>query len=1113
MVSCTECGRLVPADFQFCGYCGSRLHVALSRGADAEIVDPSLARRRDERRMVAVLFADVSGFTAMSGRLDAEQVHAVMNEMFAGLGQAIAAEGGVIDKYIGDNVMALFGAPVAHEDDPVRACRAALGMQAFLSQFSQRMAANVGVDLKIRIGVNYGSVVAGGVGSDVKFQYTVMGDTVNVASRLETAAEPGAVLVSQSVQSRASRQFEFGPVRWLQLKGKPEPVAAYSCLRERETHGDDVSASTPWVGRDDARCSIMQWLDEPDTGWRWLDVRGQMGIGKSRLVHEAMSHRPDRLTVHVRPGGATARRPFGLIRRVLHESLAAHEGQRDGLATMAAFEEALVRLSPRLEPYRQALWFVSSPSLSAAEPPDPNPQSLRRTVERGVAEFLAALKSARRELVLVIDSYERADAASIQLLESLATQAVAAPPVISTSREDAASTPSSAQTLHLAELSAIDTHALLDALTHGATLPVSVAQDMLRRAGGVPLFLEEMVTTLRNSGALRRDETGDGWRFDPTAGVVTLPVNLQSAMVSRLDRLDAAARELLCQCAVQGYDFDLSIVDAVRRGGTVSGHSVLPLLTDLRQHRVLVPRDEQAGRWSFAHPLLQEACYETLLVRDRRELHAQTADAMCRLAGGRSRVSAPLLADHEEKAGRWMLAADANLRAGHDAAGLYLNDDALRRFSRVLELIGQIDATSADASASHIAAQALGAAAEVHLLTGVYERAREQAARMVALAPTPGDHAEGNRLLAEVDARTGRPEAALQRLSEVVRSTAADRCPDADAVSRAWHGLAELHHRANRLEEALDSVVRCRQTVCSDPSLNQIRADLLEGSIRHTCGEFDQAAGLYRRAFDAADEVGSLSQQARAVNSLGNIERDRGDYVAARRQYERALQLWQQMGDVECIAGAANNLGNVAMSVGDHVAAAGYYEQSSRTWRTIGNVRGAALGQANLAILALEQGDAAGAIEASRQAIHQLEGTGEKVLWGLAMVVLGEGCLARGDLTAARAAFERVLEQVTETDHRLAWAGAQRGLGHLHLERGELPAALNALQRAADAYQHLNRTQEEGRTLLLLAQVRQRMSMTSDARTLIERACAQFRSIGAQRDASRAEELLGSLER
>ena len=304
-MNCPSCGFESPPGFKFCGSCGHKFEDAAGAPAAAQPPappppppPPAMPSKppvaRNERRDVTVLFADVSGFTAMSEKLDPEEVHTIMNQVFEGLGLAIREEDGYIDKYIGDNVMALFGAPVAHEDDPQRACRAALGMQAFLADFSEKNQARIGVTLRMRIGIHCGLVLAGEIGAEFRKDYSVMGDTVNLASRMESNAPPGRVQVSGEVARRVRGQFQFGPVQFLKVKGKENAVEARILEREvTDQEGierDPISA--PLIGRQEELKQLIQLLDVPGDNPPWIEVAGEAGIGKTRLVEEAIHPLP-----------------------------------------------------------------------------------------------------------------------------------------------------------------------------------------------------------------------------------------------------------------------------------------------------------------------------------------------------------------------------------------------------------------------------------------------------------------------------------------------------------------------------------------------------------------------------------------------------------------------------------------------------------------------------------------------------------------------------------------------------------------------------------------------------------------------------------------------------
>src|SRR6185503_7736349 len=290
---CPSCGTPAPPEAKFCMSCGSALDPAAAPAAQqrAPAPAPPLPAARavpeDERRQVTVLFADLSGYTAVSERMDPESVKALVDGVLRRLGEEVTRYGGTVDKYIGDNVMAVFGAPVAHEDDEERAVRAALGMQGAMEEINADLTARHDASFQLRVGINTGEVLAGAVGDG----YTVIGDTVNVAARLQAAGRPGTVTVGERTYRATSDEVNYRTLDPLHLKGKAQPVPAWEavCLGSAQpTRRARARAATPLVGRDD-ELSLMESLYGRVTREKrphLVTLIGQAGVGKSRLLHE-----------------------------------------------------------------------------------------------------------------------------------------------------------------------------------------------------------------------------------------------------------------------------------------------------------------------------------------------------------------------------------------------------------------------------------------------------------------------------------------------------------------------------------------------------------------------------------------------------------------------------------------------------------------------------------------------------------------------------------------------------------------------------------------------------------------------------------------------------------
>src|SRR5215218_2203898 len=278
---CASCGHETPPKARFCTNCGSSLEAPAAPEPAARVAD-SLP---EERRRVTVLFADLSGYTAVAERMDPEAVKTLVDRSLRRLGQEVERFGGTVDKYIGDNVMALFGAPVAHEDDAERAVRAGLGMQDAMEEINAGLPS--GAHFELRVGVNTGEVLAGAVGET----YTVVGDTVNVASRLQSAARPGSVTVGERTMRATDAAVQYEPLDPLTLKGKAEPVPAWEAvglIAEHSVRRVTPARESPLVGRQQelaALDSLYERLVRDGTS-HLVTIVGEAGVGKSRLLRE-----------------------------------------------------------------------------------------------------------------------------------------------------------------------------------------------------------------------------------------------------------------------------------------------------------------------------------------------------------------------------------------------------------------------------------------------------------------------------------------------------------------------------------------------------------------------------------------------------------------------------------------------------------------------------------------------------------------------------------------------------------------------------------------------------------------------------------------------------------
>jgi class 3 adenylate cyclase/tetratricopeptide (TPR) repeat protein len=590
--------------------------------------------RRDERKIVTILFADLVGSTELAEGLDPERLQALLHAYFAAMATIIERWGGTIEKYIGDAIMAVFGVPRAHEDDPRRAVGAALDMLADVERLNLGFRERHGVELRIRIGVNTGEVLAP-VGGPAE-QMLVVGDAVNVAARLEQAADPGTVLVGERTHVATRVDFEYETPRHLELKGKSRPVPAWRALGSALVERPAPFAA-PILGRDRERRAIAEALaGAVESGMpRTVVVFGGAGIGKSRLVREALDaaarERPALTVMRGRCIAAGNGITYWALGEIVREAF--------DIALDAAPEEAAERLELGMrrdlersttseEDVRRTIYaFATSAGIRL---PD-NPLDLLRpaTVSQELAQawrrYLSA-RAASQPLIVLVEDLHWADEELLAILDAIRSRSSGPILLVATARPEFqenhvgfAVAQEGTASVALAPLGAADAGGVLDHLG-GTALPDRLRRDVLDRADGNPFFLEQLVGGLVDSGVLERH--GDAWAFAGDAATVVLPDTIHAVVAARIDRLEPGEKLLLQEAAVVGRAFWPGALegalDAIPQG--LSALEARGLVT-VRASSALVDEVEYA----FRHALILDVAYASVPMGRRARSHAAVA--------------------------------------------------------------------------------------------------------------------------------------------------------------------------------------------------------------------------------------------------------------------------------------------------------------------------------------------------------------------------------------------------------------------------------------------------------------------------------------------------------
>jgi len=681
--ACPSCGEAQPASALFCANCGSSLRIEFASRTAA--VD-----ERQERRVVTVLFADLAGSTAFGERLDPEDVRDIQGRLFEAVNGEVERFGGVVEKFVGDAVLAVFGIPRAHEDDPERAVRAALATQVAFGRFAATIADRHGIELRLRIGINTGEVVAGREAA-ARGELMVSGDVVNVAARLQQAAQPGQVLVGARTRRATSRSIAYGAEQRIDAKGKRTEVAAWvaeSVTLDGEPRGV-VGLSAPFIAQTDEMAILTAVARRVvrERAPQLVTLLGTAGVGKSRLLSELVSRLPGTTLLEGRCA------PYGedVTYRPLAEAVKAHAHVLDSDPSSTAREKLRLDVEQVVGPEAERvlapiLWTIGLElpgGLSAGE--------VTQSLEEAWRRYLTELAN-QQTTILAIEDVHWASPPLLDLLERLADSLTDSPILIlCTSRPELLELRPSwgagkqdATTLTLTPLAPDDATELVNALL-GRDGPLgTLGRRVLERAEGNPFFVEEMLAMLIDRGALVG--ANGVWSADDDLPELPFPDSIHGVIAARIDLLDTPDREALRRASVVGRVFWPPAVG-------ISDESIRPLVT-----RGLVaerPSSMSGMReFGFKHALTRDVAYASLPRGERRGLHLRVAEWIQEVAPDRGLEVAELAAHHyaealaygEDEPAVKERAAEVFLTAGEGALKRGSLDTAARHLERALEL-------------------------------------------------------------------------------------------------------------------------------------------------------------------------------------------------------------------------------------------------------------------------------------------------------------------------------------------------------------------------------------------------------------------------------------------
>ena len=1066
MVACPGCGEENPDRFRLCGYCGALL------GAQ-----PS---PQEVRKTVTVVFCDLKGSTELADRLDHEAVREVLALYFSAMKPVLERHGGTIEKYIGDAIMAVFGLPRMHEDDALRAVRAAAEMRTALEDLNVTLRGEFGVTLENRTGVNTGEVVT----SDTRgSQRLATGDTVNVAARLEQAAPAGEVLIGQSTYRLVRESAEAVQVEPLTLKGKPEPVPAYRLLSVAAGTGSTRSTDLPLVGRARELATLGAEFRRSVAGpeCRLVTLLGEAGIGKSRLIEEFVQSLTDEVMVL---GGRCLSYGDGITFWPLAEVLR----QAAGIVPGDSEEDAHIKLKNQFgEQLADATSRIES---GMGLSPD---QYGKDELFWGVRVAFQELAQ-RGPLVLVFDDIHWAEATFLDLVEDIVDASPAVPLLlVCTARRELqedrpgfAAGRRTASQIMLGELSREESGLVIRNLLGEASLPQTLERRILSLADGNPLFVEQMLSMLIDDGLLRKQ--AGHWIFSGAAAAVPVPGNVSSLLGARLDRLRPAELRVAESASVIGLEFSSSAVLALLQDSNTST-DLEPALAGLCGKQLIRQAEPGAADdFRFSHSLVRDAAYARLLKRTRARLHERFAAWLTGNVGSR-------VAEYEE------------------IIGYHLEQSFLYRAE-----LGPVDdhGTLLGAEAS----QRLSAAGHRALARGDLPAAANLLLRAAALL---GEEDPARALLlldaGETVADIGELERAESLLTEAVdRALSADDTGIARAAALALlqlryttdaHGLQETMIQQENMVELVEREVPDLEAMGNDRAL--ARAFSLLTYVHWTGSRFADAAAAAERTIRHAAAAGDEVTARRFLGSLA-ISALYGPMPVPEAIATCEEVLGRAGEDRKVKARAELAIGQLEAMRGDFERARLLYRRSRASLEELGCLFLAALTSLTSSVIEVLAEDLAAAELELRTDYGRLEEMGERNYISTTAGLLAD-VLYRQGRYGESAEFAGVCEHLASANDvasQFLWRCVR---GKLSAQRGAFGEAESLLTAAIALIETSDQLDLQGYGLLDFSEVRELAGAPADAAALSERAASLFERKGNAVAAQRARQLTERLLR
>lgn len=1091
-VLCPTCGILLPGEALFCDQCGQEmrkplpegevLHVGIQSVEKVSSSPDSLTRRslEGERKQLTVLFADVSGFTAIAEQLDPEEVHALINRCFAIISQEVRRYEGTITQLSGDGVMALFGAPISQEDHALRAVYAAMAILQALRKTEEELKKGNEIGLLVKIGLNSGLVLVGWVGSGLDREYTALGDTVNVASRLQTMADPGSVLISGETQQLVEGFFELESLGELEIRGRKQSAPAYRVVGTRGRKSRLAVAKsrglTPLVGRKIELELLSDCLEKVKMSQgQVICLVGEAGIGKSRLIHDFRGSLGGEEITWLESGCLSFGREISYL--PVLEMIKSYYGLEEiGPPQKMAerIDRTIRELDPGLAwtlPYilhllslkvdDEALWGEMEPKLLKLKAHE----ALRTLVLR---------KSQAGPLVWVAEDLHWIDASTEEFLASLVEAMAGSAFLLLLTYRPGYSPPwttkSYSMQIALNRLSPKETAGIAESLIGAQSFSEDLKDFILGRAEGNPFFVEELTRSLIEAGAIARSEGKELWQEGPKEKM-RLPRTIQGVIMERIDRLSEDQKRTLQVASVIGQEFSINLLKGVLGSDEREVQRNLQELVGSEFIHQKVYWPDQVF-W-FRHVLIQEVAYSGLLLQRRKAYHGAVAELLERLYAGKVGERCEELAFHYRLGENFEKALEYWTLAGNKASRIHAVREAISYFQAALRALEALPSSR----------KRLGQRMDVDMkysfvlsLAGKYEEALSVLRDAERIAEEVGDR---------------------ERLMQV--------CSRMATIlfwkGGTWDETSLYQRKAFELAEKLNDI--------------EGMAAGYEGlGLLYTVHDSVRAIDFYRQALEIRKRQGDKGKIAACWRDLGWAHCTAGDWKEAIGCAGKGLELGKELDDLRRMGWSYWVLGLTCGSMGEWEKGIALSQQGVELCRQIGDAYGEAMGHWGLAWSYLESGDWQRAEEAGRAAVFKALDTESSVELFVGYASLTEAYLGQEKLEEALETSQKAWEVAQQLGFRRLKGWSTWLLGAVYSRKGgtERGLAKGYLQESLDLLRESGAKDHEARCLRSLGLFYWSVGELNSARESLAQAVALFEQLGTQGELRRTREDAKRLE-